>query len=80
MTQHANDLTPDTIRHARESRGLSRFDLAGLLLGFTPDELARAKLVHSTAKAIHAWELGSQAPSRANALRLQRILTPRDRG
>ena len=76
---NTNDLTPETIRHARESQGLSRFDLAGLLLGFTPDELARAKLVHSTAKAIHYWELGTQSPSSANALRLQRILMAQDR-
>lgn len=57
------DLTPETIRTARESLGLTRIELAGRMLDATPEELAMAKRIEQVVKNIRYWETGTTAPS-----------------
>lgn len=55
--------TPDQIKRARQSAGLTRLQLAGRITGATPDQLATARLLISLENTIRYWESGDRIPS-----------------
>lgn len=69
-----NPPTPDQIKEARLTAGLSRLQLAGLMLDASPEEIERARQLVSMDYAIRQWESGVRTPSAKHvALLLDRL-------
>lgn len=71
-------ITADQIRSYRERNGLSRLQLAALLLALTPEQETMIRQAVSLEQLIRYWETGLHAPSNQHATTLHRILTMPD--
>ena len=66
--------TPDAIKAARLTAGLTQAELAAALLDATPAETARFTEFLAKLGAVRNWEAGKQTPDRHHTPKLRRIL------
>jgi ribosome-binding protein aMBF1 (putative translation factor) len=69
-----NPPTPEQIKEARLTAGLTRLQLAGLLLDCTPEQIDLARRLISLDYQIRQWETGAHTPDRTHASRLRHTL------
>jgi ribosome-binding protein aMBF1 (putative translation factor) len=67
-------LTPDAIKRARLARGWSQTDMAGHLIGATPEEIQRLKDLQQALRQLREWEQGIHTPDRTHTNTLKRLL------